>query len=506
MTRNSRTPSAGPQIAGPQIAIEHFMMNRRSFLKLSGLLSVQTIFPAYAVQSLWIPNAQGAGVSLASLHAALDPRDASVLVPSDKLFAPNQIAFNKRTIQVPLVRVLCSTAQGVAIAIEWARTNNVPLAVRSGGHSFEGLSQTTGLAIDTRPMGHVQMASDLNSFTAGGGATLGNIYTQLSTHDRAFPAGSCPTVGISGHTLGGGYGLLARPLGLACDSLISAELVNADGKTLTCSETENSDLFWALRGGGAGSFGIVTSLQMKAHRIGNVIVYGLSWTADAKVTSSLIKAWLEWASSAPREITSLMGLHLGSNGNFELRAFGQTVGSMTQLHSEIAKLTGIAPATPLTFIEAVHHFAGSDQVTSDFTKGKSDYLTRVFDDQGLATLLSNLPAGISVTFDSYGGKVADVGGAETAFADRAGTLSSIKYSAHWASATQTPTKLQQIRKFYDSMRDFVSGGAYFNYCDLDLKNYGLAYWGTNLERLTEIKAKYDPSNVFCHAQSIPSKT
>ena len=484
-------------------------MNRRSFLKLSGLVTAQSVFASAAVQSLWTVSARGEEVPLSSLHSALNPDDGVILVPGDAQFTLYQSAFNTRTLKMPLVRVLCLTPAGVATCIQWALMNDVPMATRSGGHSFEGLSQTTGLAIDLRMRNHLEISDDKNHFVTGAGSLLGNIYQALSVQNKTVPAGSCPTVGITGHTLGGGYGLVARAYGLACDSLRAAEIVDADGKILNCSATENADLFWALRGGGAGSFGVVTQLQYSTHPAGSVIVYGLSWNVNAHVAAALMKTWQGWAPNAPREITSLMKVGRGLNGLYSVRAIGQSIGTETQLRAELAHLTKIAAAgvslQGLPFMGAVHHFGGSFDAQSVFMKGKSDYLKAVMSDLATSKFLSAIPIGIDVIFDSYGGAIRDHKDTDMAFAHRSNTLSSLQYYTQWGNASQGVAKLAAIRTFHDAMRPYMSGSAYFNYCDLDIKDYATAYWGDNLPQLMDVKAKYDPKNVFRHAQSIPVK-
>ncbi len=484
-------------------------MNRRNFLKMSGLITAQSAFAGGLIQSLWTTDAHGAPVPLAELQKALAPTDGKIVLPTDALFAQYQPAFNKRTLKIPQVRVLCSTPQGVAIAIAWARNNNVELAARAGGHSYEGFSQSTGLVIDLRPANSIQISPDHSGFIAGAGSQLGNVYGYLANFKKSLPAGSCPTVGLTGHTLGGGFGLLGRAFGLACDSLVEAELVDAEGKILNVNASENADLFWALRGGGAGSFGVVTKLQYKTHPIENVFVFGMGWSASPKVAAQLMMAWQHWAPLSPREITSLFKTSRGTNGLINLRVIGQTIGSEQQLRTELANLTKIAGAVPaiqpLPFMQAVRHFGGSFAPESVFMKGKSDYLIEVMSDEAAVAFLTQLPAGVGVIFDSYGGAVRDVNDADTAFVHRSNTLSSLQYYSQWESAADTPAKLATLRKFHEAMRPFMSGYAYFNYCDTDIKNYAQAYWGSNLERLVSVKQKFDPLNVFHHAQSIPLK-
>lgn len=486
-------------------------MKRRDFLKFSGALVAQSFVASAALDSIFISTSRGDVVSIRELKNSISPSDGLVLVPQDAQFQAYNNGYNKRTLKTPTVRVLCATPLAVIAAIQWAQTYQVPLAVRSGGHSFEGLSQGTGLIIDTRPMNDISISADGMSFVAGAGSLLGQVYSQLSQKGLSIPAGTCGTVGITGHTMGGGYGMLARPYGLACDSLLSLSLVNAEGKIVNCSSTENADLFWALRGGGAGNFGVVTKLQYKTHEVHRVLTYGFGYKGiTPSLAAKLMKAWQDWAPYAPREINSLMKVSRNTTGLVNVRFVGQTIGSEDVLSRELSHLSSVAAVDSFnikdkSYMESVFHFGGSMDDASVFMKGKSDYLKKPMSDEGLSVFLDKIPAGVDVLFDAYGGAISDVREDQTAFAHREGTLCSLQYYTQWTDPSSSVSKLATMRSFHDAMRPYMSGFAKFNYCDLDIKNYGEAYWGRNFDRLIEIKSIHDPNNFFSHAQSIPVK-
>src|ERR1700728_625236 len=160
----------------------------------------------------------------------LPSSDALLLHPGDAQFAQYQTSFNERTTLTPQLRAMCKTAHGVGTMIDWCHSNNLPFTLRCGGHSYEGFSQSTSVVIDTRLINSVTVNAAANTATVGAGASLGALYQAIAPHGFAFPGGSCPTVGVSGHALGGGYGYLARSYGLACDNLLAADLVNAQGQ------------------------------------------------------------------------------------------------------------------------------------------------------------------------------------------------------------------------------------------------------------------------------------
>lgn len=488
-------------------------MKRRDFLKATGAFAAHLVANSMILTPTLIRQAQAAtGYPLNLLRAAIPAQDALLLVPSDKAYAAYNIDMNLRTKLNPQIRVLCRTAQAVAATINWAKTNSVPFAIRGGGHSYEGFSQSTGVVIDGRAMNGIEMSLDSEHVTVGAGCALGDIYSALAKKGRVIPAGSCPTVGVAGHVLGGGFGLLGRDLGLACDSLKNIEIVDAQGRILNANESENADLFWALRGGGNGSFGVATKFVFQTHPLKQVSTCGVSWVLPIERALKVMKAWQEWAPHAPDAITTIFRVGRHESGQIALRCAGQSANSESSLKAELAKWVTIqSPIKQNTmtspFIDAAKRFGGTGLYEAIYMKGKSDYMLSPMSDEGIMTLMQNLqkiPTGSVVAIcDAYGGAVSKVGKNATAFHHRE-ALYSIQYYSQWSKAKDTPLRLGYSRQVYEAMRPFVSGLAYVNYSDLDLKNYAEAYWGNNLPRLQELKNQYDPENLFRHAQSVPS--
>lgn len=454
----------------------------------------------------------GSAVALPKLPS-LPASEALLLQPSSSNFNKYEPAYNKRTMLTPQLRALCKTPNAVRVMVDWARTNQVPFALRCGGHCYEGFCESASVVIDTRLMSKVEVDATNRSAKVGAGAALYDVYKAIAAQGFAIPAGSCPTVGVSGHVLGGGFGLLGRQLGLACDSLQSVEMVNAQAQIVSADAQNQPDLFWASRGGGGGSFGAATSFRFTLHPIGQVVVFGVTWTLDAAHAAKVMKAWQAWAPNAPNAITALYRMGHVGDGDFNVHVFGQTVGSASQLRQELRALLDVETPDDLpvikskTFLQAVNYFSGGFDYESTYVKCKSDYVLSPLSDDGIATLIDGLrqlpPNAIVPICDAYGGAVFDVAPDASAFAHRAGTIYCIQYYSSWGSAASTPTRLTRMRNLYASMRPYVSGAAYVNYCDLDLTDYGDAYWGANLARLKQIKSTFDPDNVFRHAQSIP---
>jgi FAD/FMN-containing dehydrogenase len=211
-------------------------MERRDFLRVTGGLSAYTIVGG---SLLSIRRAEAdTNLPIAALQAALDPKKDMVLIPVTKTSSQFDISFSKRMQITPRVRVVAGSAAAVSATILWATNNGLNFAIRSGGHSYEGFSQSPDLVIDVRGMKTIKLASDKKSVSIGSGSSLGSVYDALASSHLAVPAGSCFPVGVAGHSLGGGFGLLGRSFGLACDSILAMEVVDASGKILIASQQE----------------------------------------------------------------------------------------------------------------------------------------------------------------------------------------------------------------------------------------------------------------------------
>jgi FAD/FMN-containing dehydrogenase len=444
----------------------------------------------------------------------LPSSDVLFLTPADTQYRAYLAAANTRTQLSPALRAVCKSAHAVAVMVDWVRSNQLSFAVRCGGHSYEGFSQSTDVVIDLRGMAGVTVDTTTNLVTAGAGAALFHIYEAVAAQGLALQAGSCPTVGISGHILGGGHGLLARSHGLTCDSIDQVTLVDSQSRVLTANAASEPDLYWACKGGGGGSFGIATEFRLHAFPLKSVLVFGVSWKLSQTAAAKLFAAWQAWTPNAPSNITSIMKVQSAGGGMITMRCIGQSVGSESELNAQLHPLVAMdKPSSALSiqslsFLNAVKHFAGPLDYESVYMKAKSDYVLTPLGMDAIGTMMSALApvSGVALLCDGYGGKIADVAAADTAFPRRKGTQYCIQYYASWTRASDTPSCVANVAKVYAAMRPFMPGASYVNYCDLDLKDYPTAYWGDNLPRLMAIKQQYDPQNLFRHAQSVPLPT
>jgi hypothetical protein len=345
----------------------------------------------------------------------LRANDVLFLTPSDPQYASYLAAANARTQLSPALRAVCKTEHAVAVMTDWVRSNNLSFAVRCGGHSYEGFSQSTDIVIDLRGLQDITVDTSAGLVTAGAGVSLYDIYQELANVGYAFAAGSCPTVGISGHSLGGGFGLLARLHGLTCDNLQQVTLVDAQATTLDATATSEPDLFWACRGGGGGSFGIATRFVLRIFPLSDVLVFGVSWRLSQPKAARVFSAWQNWAPNAPRTITSIMKLGPTAGSAISMRCIGQSVGSLSELRNELSALVSVEPPSnplnvqTLSFLDAINHFSGGLNYESVYMKAKSDYVLSPLSLSAIAALLAAVAqvpvGGIAVLCDAYGGAI-----------------------------------------------------------------------------------------------------
>jgi FAD/FMN-containing dehydrogenase len=494
-------------------------VKRREFIKEVGNIALTVSSYSLLAQGMFLNRAHGAPVPLDGLRRIIRPEDGVVVGPNDANFAKVKNGFNLRIQALPSVVVRCATPEGVMRAVGWARENGVAIRLRSGGHSYEGFSTGDGcLIIDVNPMSRIAVSDDKQTARIGSGARLGKVYETLFSKGVIIPAGSCATVGVAGLAQGGGFGLSSRKLGLTCDNVLSMQMVDVNGKLVTASASENPDLYWALRGGGGGNMGVVTDFQFKVHPMNKVITFVLKWpSARAK---EVIQAWQRTMPNAPDELTCILKLSGSSQtGLGEVRCVGQFTARDTggvpresdlvaALKPLVSQVTPSAQSMTLrTFTEAAQFFSGGEDPPVAF-KAKSDYAVEPLSPQGIDSILNALKhmsmGAVAVIFDCYGGAVNRVASDATAFAHRAGTLHSVQYYCQWGSASATAGMIKMMREVHGASHPFFSGGAYVNYCDLDIKDWQSAYFGDNYRRLTEVKRAWDPEYILNFGpQSIP---
>jgi FAD/FMN-containing dehydrogenase len=431
----------------------------------------------------------------------------------------------------PLAIAYCESPTDVAKTIRWSRRNGIRIAARSGGHSYGGYSTTQGgLVVDVSRMGSITVDATGKTAYVGAGARLIDVYAALWNRGVTIPAGSCPTVGVVGLTLGGGVGFASRQLGTTCDSVAEVRIVTADGKLRVCSASRNEDLYWACRGGGGGNFGIVAGFRFKLSRVGTVTTFTVSWPWSQ--AAAVVAAWQRWAPHAPNALFSVCRLTSAAGSPPSIGVVGQYMGTKQALQPLLDRIASVGTPTRVaslqrSYFDAVEMWAGctgtveechlppEGNLSRSTFKAKSDYAIRPLSQAAIATIVRwiaarssiSAPGGAALLLDSYGGAINRVPAAATAFAHR-DALFSFQYSASWepgAPASTVAANRRWLNGFYAAMRRYVSGFAYVNYIDPSLRTWRKAYYGQNLPRLVAVKKAVDPKNVFRFAQSIPTR-
>ncbi|MFL6122061.1 FAD-binding protein, partial [Actinophytocola sp.] len=378
-----------------------------------------------------------------------------------------------------------------------ARNARMPIAARSGGHSYAGYSSPdNGLVVDLRSMATVQVSGD--TAVIGGGARLMEVYAALAGAGRALPAGSCPTVGIGGLTLGGGIGVTARKFGLTCDRLTAAQIVTADGKQQT---VDGGDLLWALKGGGGGNFGIVTSFTFATAPAPDITVFSLQYPAGS--TADVVGAWQDWITRQPDELWSNCTISAGSPPR--ARIGGAVVGDENlckQLLRSLPRASSIL-IQGKGYLDAMRYYGGCSQRSTETCRPQAEggqlgresftassrVLDKAVDPATFVDLLTGR-SGLDVLLDSLGGAVGRVKPGDTAFPHRTAIASAQIYSSGNA---------QDVAEVRDGL---PSRTGYVNYIDPTMPDWATAYYGDNLPRLRKVAARYDPDKVFAFAQAV----
>ena len=400
-------------------------------------------------------------------------------------------------------------------AIRFTVGRGLALRARSGGHSYAGYSTLNGgVVLDLRLLNAVHFDRGAGTATVGAGAQLIDIYATLARSGVTIPGGSCPSVGVSGVTLGGGMGLAGRKFGLTTDNVVGVEVVTADGQLRSVNAGSNADLLWALKGGGGGNFGVVTSFTFKVHAMpAQAAYFNVTWPWSS--AGDAIAAWQAWGPNATDNVTSILHLNAGSPPS--ITANGQYFGSPADLPSLLRRLLQV-PGASLTgsgsmpYVALQQYWAGCarDTVAACHTVGaapggtmprlsfnaKSDYVAKPLPAPGRAALVKAVeaPGNGAVLFDCYGGALNRIAPDATAFVHR-DQLFCMQYYGDGPSESW-------IGHAWSAMRPYVSGQAYQNYIDPALNGWPQAYYGQNLARLESIRRAVDPDHYFNFPQAI----
>ncbi|MEN3304643.1 MAG: hypothetical protein V7603_845 [Micromonosporaceae bacterium] len=504
------------------------MITRRSLLLGGGGAALATIA---------LPGAASARTTLSNKWNRLrNHLQGRLVLPPD---ADYQTAKQLYQVQFddadPRAVAYCAAAADVAVCLRFAQDHGMPVAARSGGHSAGGYSTTPGLVIDVSGLNSV--ALDNGSATLGAGAQLIDIMNTLAPSGLGISGGYCPTVAAGGFLQGGGLGLFTRSIGMASDKVTSAQVVLANGNVVTASPTQHPDLYWALRGGGGGNFGIVTAYEITPTALAGVGASNLVWTYDRAL--DMLDGWTRWLVDAPWSIGSGVNVTLMDAGPGNVPTAAVFLGSVDTgpaFAAEIQRLislVGHAPAVNQTFTApyqpimmslyrcadlsvAQCHRAdtspGGQLPRPAFGAWRGRLFSEVMPREGWSKALAVVESTARLAGQSRQLQISALGGAAntlsrtaTAYVHRDSRYS-VSFLTSNAVAPVADDAVAAAYQFVDSgfaaVDPYSNGETYQNFIDPRLPDWKRSYYAENYPRLMRIKDTYDPHNVFRFAQSV----
>ncbi|MBB3754006.1 FAD/FMN-containing dehydrogenase [Mycolicibacterium sp. BK634] len=425
--------------------------------------------------------------------------DGRLSLPSSADYATAKGVFNSRFGgSTPVAVVAATSVADVQKAIAFAATNHIGISARSGGHSYIGASALDGtLVIDLRGLpGGVTTGTGPDAVTVTPATDLDSVQTQLAASGRSIPSGSCPTVGVAGLTLGGGLGSDARRCGLTCDALTSASLVLPNGEVVTASADDHDDVFWALRGGGGGNIGVITSLTFRTFPATDRDVVTLAFPVEA--AGEAIAGWHTWLSAADRNIWGMVNITVGDGPGRCTVILATPSGSGSAVAGDMLSTAGLSASSSrtrtLNRVDFIHYFEGGDaaRVPRAFVAG-SDIVGEMSPAaaESIVTAMSAWPqsaGSATAVVESLSGAVGDIGPAGSAFPWRAQAA-----SVQWYTEAASDTASAWLTAAHQAL-GAASAGGYINYPEAG--DPLSRYLGPNLQRFNTIRQKYDPTGLM----------
>ena len=439
-----------------------------------------------------------------------------ICLPDEAGYDEARTLWNAMIERRPGMVIRCHGASDVIQAVKFAGQHQLLVSVRGGGHNIAGKgSCDDGLMIDLSPMKSVRVDPQSKTARVEPAATLGDFDKEAQAFGLATPVGINSTTGVAGLTLGGGFGWMSRKYGLTIDNLLGADIVTAEGQLLHVSESENSDLFWAIRGG-SGNFGVVTSFEFKLHAIGNEVLSGLV-VHPFDQAPELLGKYREYVKSLPDEMTCWVVLRKAPplpflpeewHGKEVMIIASCYTGDMAEGERVMAPMR--AWGEPIADVISPHPFVGWQAAFDPLlTEGARNYWkSHDFDalsDGALDSIVdyaARLPTPETEIFIAHlGGAINRIAVDATAYPHRS-TEFVLNVHTRWREASDDQKCVTWARQFFDETAEFANGGVYVNFMPDDEAARTDGAFGSNFDRLANIKASYDPDNLFRVNQNI----
>ncbi|XP_010481748.1 PREDICTED: berberine bridge enzyme-like 7 [Camelina sativa] len=449
------------------------------------------------------------------------------------------------TSQKPILIATPRTESEVQRSLLCSRKLGVQVRTKSGGHDYEGLSylslHSPFIILDLVNVRSIDINLADETAWVGAGATIGELYYKIAKLSKihGFPAGTCPSVGVGGHFSGGGFGAMMRKHGLAADNIVDARFVDSNGRIYNSRREMGEDLFWAIRGGGAASFGVVVSWKVKLVRVPEKVTCFTRYLPFTQNMTKIVHRWQHIAAELEDDLFIRVIIY-NSGGSVQatfqanyLGGIDKLIPLMNQKFPELG--LKVQDCSEMSWIDSIMYFnwkkgqpletlLDREQRYNDlYFKAKSDFVKNPVPEIGLEGIWKRFHEVESpmMIMEPLGGKMYEIGERETPFPHRRGNLYNIQYMVKWRvkDIGEMEKHVRWMRLLYRYMSVYVSGsprGAYLNYRDLDLgmnrgintsfedaRLWGYRYFGGNFKRLAMVKGKIDPTNFFRNEQSIP---
>ena len=411
----------------------------------------------------------------------------------------------------PAMIVQCKNASDVSKCVKFAGDNSILVSVKCGGHNFAGFSVAEGgLMIDLSLMRNIEVDPIGKSVKAGGGVLLGDLDKATQVYGLATTSGTVSHTGIGGLTLGGGQGWIMNKYGLTCDNLLSAEIVTSDGNILTVSASQNEDLFWAIRGGG-GNFGVVTSFEYKLHPVGPNIIGGMI-IYPVSILKKVLQFFRQYSMSTPDELTMMAGILCLPDGTQAVAMAAGWIGAAEEgkklmqpikdLDVPLADMLGDIPYVQLQtlFDAAVPHYMPRYGKMGYMQELSDEVIDIVIDHSARHTSPNSV-----VLFNTMKGAVSRIAPDATPFFYRKPQWH-FDIVAQWTDASEEAKHIGWARNFWNDIAKYTTGASINFFGTDDGQDRVKASFGSNYQRLSSIKAKYDPRNLFrLNANILPAE-
>ncbi|MBE6072063.1 MAG: FAD-binding oxidoreductase [Clostridium butyricum] len=436
-----------------------------------------------------------------------------IVLKDDDKYEECRLSWNRAIDEYPEAIIYCAKKEEVSNSIKWCRENKLEFRIRSGAHNYEGYSTGNNLiVIDVSKMKNIELDEENKKVTIEGGVTNREAYKMLCSKGYAFPGGGCPTVGVVGFTLGGGWGYSSRFLGLACDNLIEVQFIDYKGDIVIANANENEDLFWASKGCGGGNFGVVVSMTFKLkEKVKNVTLIDLEYfNLEVNKQVTVIKTYEDMFKNLDNKVNFKMAIYNSEKKGRGIKIIGLYYGEKDEAENILKPLIdlGYGETLNLTYTSIFEANRIIQDSHPDYEKYKSTgrFIYKDYSEEEIKEIVKILdnPANgatyTAITFYGLGGAVSDKSKEDSAFYYR-----DAQFIMGFQSVFEEDEYKKENREWFLEKFKYIKAitkGSFINFPLAELDDYGVEYYGNNLKRLKTVKSKVDPENIFNFQQSI----